>query len=85
LEILSAATGTPPQTLAATYSQYGPLKADTGAAVIEMIAPIRARYVELMADPSELSRLISIGDTRAREAASATLARAHSAIGLLPR
>lgn len=85
LEILSAATGESPATLAESYSQYGPLKSDTGSAVNEMLAPIRSRYAELMSDPAELARLISIGDERARSAASATLARVHEAIGLLPR
>jgi hypothetical protein len=38
-----------------------------------------------MADPAELTRLLSIGNQRAREVAAHTLDRAHRAIGLLPR
>ena len=85
LDILSASTGTPVETLAGQYSQYGPLKKDTGDAVIALVEPIRARYHELMADPAELTRLLSIGNQRAREVAARTLDRAHRAIGLLPR
>lgn len=85
LDILSAATGTPIETLAAQYTQYGPLKKDAGDAVIALIEPVRTRYHELMADPGELSRLLSIGNDRAREVAARTLDRAHRAIGLLPR
>ena len=85
LDILSACTGTPVETLASQYMQYGPLKKDTGDAVIALVEPIRARYHELMADPAELTRLLSIGNQRAREVAARTLDRAHRAIGLLPR
>ena len=85
LEILAAATGTTPQKAAENYSQYGPLKADTGAAVVAMLAPIRERYQQLMNDRAELARLVRRGDERAEAVASATLERAHKAIGLLAR
>jgi tryptophanyl-tRNA synthetase len=85
LDILSAATGTPAEQLAEQYSQYGPLKKDTGDAVIALIDPIRTRYYELMNDKGELARLLKIGNQRAREVAAQTLDRAHRAIGLMPR
>lgn len=85
LEILSACTGTPVADLVGQYSQYGPLKKDTGDAVIALVDPIRARFHELMTDKGELTRLLSIGNDRARDVAARTLARVHSAIGLLPR
>jgi len=85
LDILSAATGTPAEQLAESYSQYGPLKKDTGDAVISLVDPIRARYHELMNDKGELARLLKIGNQRAREVAAQTLDRAHRAIGLMPR
>ena len=85
LDILSAATGTPAEQLAETYIQYGPLKKDTGDAVIALVDPIRARYHELMNDKGELARLLKIGNQRAREVAAQTLDRAHRAIGLMPR
>lgn len=85
LEILATASGATPEAVAKTYSQYGPLKADTGAAVAAMLAPIRERYHQLMNDRGELARLIRRGDERAEQVAAATLARAQAAIGMLPR
>ncbi|MEY4607353.1 MAG: tryptophanyl-tRNA synthetase, partial [Actinomycetota bacterium] len=48
LEILAACTGSSPADVAARYSQYGPLKSDTGEAVVEMLRPVQARYRELI-------------------------------------
>jgi tryptophanyl-tRNA synthetase len=84
LEILAAVTNESPASLATTYTQYGKLKQDTGEAVAEMLRPIQARYHELMSDPAELSKLLALGKERASKVAQATLARAHSAIGLYP-
>ena len=84
LEILGAVTNESPASLATTYTQYGKLKQDTGEAVAEMLRPIQTRYHELMADPAELSNLLALGKERASKVASATLARAHAAIGLYP-
>lgn len=84
LEILAAATGRTPEECAAGYTQYGPLKTDTGDAVVALLEPIQARYTELMADPAELSRLLRVGATKAREVAAATVERAYAAIGFLP-
>lgn len=85
LEILSAATGESPETLANKYSQYGALKSDTADALISLIEPIRNRYHELIADRGELTRLLAVGNERARTVAAATLDRAHKAIGMLPK
>jgi tryptophanyl-tRNA synthetase len=85
LDILSAATGTPIPQLVEQYSQYGPLKKDTGDAVIAVVDPIRSRYNELMNDKGQLAQLLKIGNQRAREVAASTLDRTHKAIGLLPR
>ena len=82
LSILAAATDGDPEALAAQYSQYGPLKADTAAAVIELLRPIQARHAELVADPTALGELLAKGADRAREVASATLLRAQQAVGL---
>lgn len=85
LEILATATNSTPQALAASYQQYGALKSDAGAAVAEMLRPIRERYNELREDKGELARLIAVGDARAEIVAAATLARVHAAIGFLQR
>jgi tryptophanyl-tRNA synthetase len=84
LDILAAATGRTPQQAAEGYSQYGPLKNDTGEAVVALLEPIQARYSELITDKAELARLLRVGSDKARTVASATLDRAYRAIGLLP-
>lgn len=84
LDILAGATGGDPRQLAEQYTQYGPLKNDTGEAVVALLEPIQARYRELIADRGELTRLLRIGSDRAREVASKTLTRAYDAIGMLP-
>jgi len=84
IEILAACTGRTPQKVAAEYTQYGPLKADTGEAVVEALSPIQHRYHELMGDKAELSRLLRTGAEKARSVASATLERTYNNIGLLP-
>jgi tryptophanyl-tRNA synthetase len=84
LSILGAATGRTPEEAAVGYSQYGPLKADTAAAVIERLSPIQARYHELADDPAETQRLLAVGATKASDLAARTLARARGGLGLLP-
>jgi len=83
LSILAGATGGDPEKLAENYTQYGPLKADTAAAVIEVLEPIQSRYAELAADPAETERLLKIGADKAEEIAADVLARAKNNIGLL--
>ncbi len=83
LSILGAATGQTPEEAAEGYSMYGPLKADTAEAVVELLRPIQARFAELEADPAETSRLLQIGANKARAIASVTLERARNNIGLL--
>ena len=83
LEILAAATGTTPQKAAETYTRYGDLKAASAQAVIEMLAPIQAKYFELLNDQGELMRLLHKGNARAKQVASKTLSRAQQAIGFL--
>ena len=84
IEILAACTSRTPQQVAGEYTQYGPLKADTGEAVVAILSPIQHRYHELMGDKAELSRLLRTGAEKARAVASATLERTYNNIGLLP-
>ncbi|TML07146.1 MAG: tryptophan--tRNA ligase [Actinobacteria bacterium] len=85
LSILAACTGGEPAELAKAYTQYGPLKKDTAAAIVETVRPIQARYAQLASDPAEAARLLGKGASKAEAVASTTLARAYDAIGLLPR
>ncbi|MCX7621372.1 MAG: tryptophan--tRNA ligase, partial [Acidimicrobiales bacterium] len=84
LSILAACTGEDPEVLASRYSQYGPLKADTADAVVELLRPIQQRYRELEADPGSVRAILKKGADKARAVAAPTLARAKAALGLLP-
>ena len=84
LSILGASTGRTPEEVAEAYSMYGPLKADTADAVVELLRPVQTRFAELEADPAETARLLQIGADKARAIAAVTLDRARTNIGLLP-
>jgi tryptophanyl-tRNA synthetase len=84
LSILGAATGRDPKVLADEYSMYGPLKADTAEAVIALLAPVQARYAELVEHPDATTAALATGAGKARTIADATLRRVHDAVGLLP-
>ena len=83
LSILAASTGESVEALADRYTQYGPLKKDTAAALIEALRPVRERYQSLAADPAAMTEVLRKGASKAREVASATYERARAAIGLL--
>jgi tryptophanyl-tRNA synthetase len=82
LSILAAASGGDPVALAERYQQYGPLKADTAEAVIEMLRPVQLRFAELAADPGETARILGLGADKARKTASTTMSRVRDRLGL---
>ena len=84
LAILAAATDGDPVALAERYDRYGPLKADTAEAVIELLRPLQARFAELAADPGETDRILALGADRARKTAGATMVRVRERLGLPP-
>jgi tryptophanyl-tRNA synthetase len=83
LTILAIATDRVPAEVAEGYSQYGPLKADAAAAVVEFLRPLQERFAELAADPGSVSAALAKGAEKARSVASATYERARDAIGLV--
>ena len=85
LELLSVATSRAPEALADEYDQYGPLKSDTAAAVVEFLRPVQTRFQELVADPGQIEDVLSKGAVKAQAVAADTLARARDAMGFLPR
>lgn len=85
LTILAVATGRQPEKVADGYSQYGPLKKDTAEAVVELLAPLQARFRALSGDPAATAAVLERGAAKAGTVAGATLAAARDAIGLLPR
>jgi tryptophanyl-tRNA synthetase len=83
ISILAAATGREPEAVAAGYTRYGPLKADTADAVVELLRPIQARYHELATDPGHTAALLAQGADKARSVSSPVLNRARERVGLL--
>lgn len=87
LDIYATVTGRPIPELEADYEGrgYGDLKKDLAEVVVERVAPIRERTLELMEDPAELDRLLAIGADKASERAEQTLARVYDRVGFLRR
>jgi tryptophanyl-tRNA synthetase len=85
LTILSVCTGKAVPELEAAYvgKGYGDFKADVAEAVVELFAPVRERYADLLADPAELDRVLAAGAERARAVAGQTMSTVRERIGLL--
>jgi len=83
LELLAAASGGDPATLAARFSDYGSLKKAASEALIEMLAPVRRRAGELRDDPATVTEALAAGAAKAKSVAGVTLDRAMRAAGLL--
>jgi tryptophanyl-tRNA synthetase len=61
---------------------YGDLKLATAEAVVEMLAPVRERYVELRADERALEEVLATGAAHARSIAAKTLADVRECMGV---
>jgi tryptophanyl-tRNA synthetase len=85
VEILSVATATPIGEVEASYDGrgYGDLKGDTAEAVVELFAPMQAKYAELRADEGELRRRLSVGAEKARETSAPTLRQMYEGMGFV--
>jgi len=85
LTILSVVTGTPVAALEKDFDGkgYGGFKAEVADAVVEMFAPVRERYAELVADPAGLDALLAEGAGRARSVAVTTMDAVRERVGLL--
>jgi tryptophanyl-tRNA synthetase len=88
IEILAGARDHTPEQVEAdmrTARGYGDLKGAVAGAVVEMLAPVRERYVELRADETALEAVLAGGAERARVIAAETLADVRECMGLGPR
>ena len=87
LTLLSVLGGSSIPTLEAEFAGrgYGDLKAAAADAVVAEFEPVRARTLELLADPAELDRVLAGNADRAEAIANETLARAYDRVGFLRR
>jgi tryptophanyl-tRNA synthetase len=79
LGILAACTGSRP----GEFTSYGQLKREVTDAVEAVLAPIRASYAQLSADPGYLRSILAEGKAKVRPTASETVRRTRAALGLL--
>ena len=87
LTILSVLTGASIPALVDSFAGrgYGDLKSETADAVVAEFEPVRARTLELLADPAELDRVLAGNADRANAIAEATLKKVYDRVGFLPR
>ncbi len=85
IDIMTVATGETPGAIEVRYDGggYGQFKSDVADAVVELLAPIQARYATLRGDPAELTRLLAVGAEKAREAAAPTLRTMYERMGFV--
>ena len=87
LTLLSVLGGSSIPTLEKEFAGrgYGDLKSATADAVVAEFEPVRARTLELLADPAELDRVLAGNADRAEAIAQATLERVYDRVGFLRR
>jgi tryptophanyl-tRNA synthetase len=66
------------------HKGYGEFKSEVADVVATYFTPIRKKAEELLADSQGLQKILAEGADKARAVASATLASAYDAIGLVP-
>jgi tryptophanyl-tRNA synthetase len=86
IDILAVVRGTSPEAIEQEFadSRYGDFKVAVGEAVVDYLAPVRARYAGLRADPAGLEETLADGAERAREMAAETLADVRQRMGVGP-
>ncbi|MEN3304911.1 MAG: tryptophanyl-tRNA synthetase [Micromonosporaceae bacterium] len=83
LDILAACVEDSPAVLARLFSSYGELKTAVADTVVSLLLPVQERYRDLAAEPGAVPGILREGRDRARPRASATVARARHAMGLV--
>jgi tryptophanyl-tRNA synthetase len=86
IEIQAIATGQTAEQVEAQYdgAGYGQFKNDVAEAVIELLRPVRERYLELRTDEAALRATLAEGAERARAVSSVTLAEMRRRMGFAP-
>src|SRR3954451_17615742 len=85
LEIMSVATGTSIDDLVNRFQGggYGDLKEAVGESVVELLTPMREKFVALREDERELHRLLALGAEKARRASEPTLEQIYDRMGFV--
>jgi tryptophanyl-tRNA synthetase len=87
IDILAVARGATPEAVEQEMQSargYGDLKAATAQAVVEMLAPVRERYLELRPDEQRLEAILAQGAEKARAVARETLVDVRAVMGFGP-
>lgn len=87
LDIYAALSSEPVATIEARFEGkgYAEFKADLAEVVVEALAPVQARILELEADKSYTLEVLRTGAERAEAIAQRTLAKVRERVGLVPR
>jgi len=85
VSIYAATTGESIDSVLAAYGGqgFGAFKPALGEVLVETIAPLSARFVELKRDRESLDAILAKGALKARELARPTLDAAYGALGLV--
>ncbi len=86
LTILAAVTDTPVGALEERFAGcgYGEFKTQVAEAVVAAFAPMRERYLQLLAHPDQVTQVLADGAARAGQVARATMAEVRERVGFLP-
>jgi tryptophanyl-tRNA synthetase len=87
LTIYSALSGRPVSAIEDEFagSGYGDFKKSLAEVVLAEFEPVRSRALELLDDPAELDRILSVNAAKADAVADATLSDVYDRVGLLRR
>jgi tryptophanyl-tRNA synthetase len=82
--IYAAVTGGSVESVLGDYAGqgFGTFKPALADALVALIAPLRARLVELRSDPAEIDRILARGAAKAAVLAAPTIADAYRIVGL---
>jgi tryptophanyl-tRNA synthetase len=86
IEILAVTRGVTPEQIERDFEGegYGAFKQAVAEEVVQVLTPVRERYLELRADEAGLERALADGAERARELAQPVIAEVRAAMGIGP-
>jgi tryptophanyl-tRNA synthetase len=87
IDVLSVVRDVTPEQVESEFAGqgYGAFKEAVGESVVELLAPVRERYLELRADEAALEATLQEGAGRAREIAAEVMTDVRGAMGVGPR